>query len=159
LEVPPAIIVFTNNAGPSLVEKIVPAIDSKYNTIDSREGRSIVCNGFVASPGLTIALKNPDLFSAVGLQSPLVFADAKDAIVEELAKLDQPIRIYMEWGRYDMFNPHENWDIRKRGQELFQIFADNKNIQLAGGEVNDSTDWSSWRNRFDVMLQHLTNDE
>lgn len=159
LELPPSIIVFTNNAGPNLVEKIVPAIDSQYNTIDSREGRAIVSNGFVASPGLTIAMKNANLFSAVGLQSPLVFADAKDAIIEQLAELDQPFRVYMEWGRYDMFNPHENWDIRKRGRELFQMFADNKNIQLAGGEVNDSTDWSSWRNRFDVMLQHLTNDE
>ena len=155
-EVAPAIIVFTDNAGPDLVEKIVPAIDAKYNTIESREGRSIVANGFVASPGLTIALKNPDLFSAIGLQSPLVFADAKDAIIEQVTKLDQPVRIYLEWGRFDMFNPHENWDIRKRGKEVYQMFADNEQVQLTGGEVNDSTDWSSWRNRIDLLLQHLT---
>lgn len=155
LEVAPAIIVFTNNAGPSLVEKIVPAIDAKYNTVETREGRAIVANGFVASPGLTIALKNPNLFSAVGLQSPLVFADAKDAIVEQVANLEQPIRIYLEWGRFDMFNPHENWDVRKRGQEVYQMFADNEKVQLTGGEVNDSTDWSSWRNRIDLLLRHL----
>ena len=51
-----------------------------------------------------------------------------------------------------MFNPDENWDARKIGRRLDDGFSKSDVIRMRGGEAADSTDWASWRNRFDQIL-------
>lgn len=154
-KVEPCIVVFTDNAGSDLVEKIVPSVDEKFRTVASREGRSVIGNSFLAGAGFSAVMKSSDVFSAIGSQSPLMFDAAKEALRGQLQELDQPIRVYLDWGNFDMFNPDENWDMRKDAREVFNLLGNDDNVQLAGGEVHDSTDWSSWRNRLDQVLNHI----
>ena len=151
----PCIVIFTDNAGPELTDKIVPSVDSKFRTIASRDGRSLIGNAFMAGAAFSMGLKS-DAFSGIASQSPLMFDAAKENLIAQLKELDKPFRVYLEWGNFDMFNPDENWDMRKDGREVFEMLRSHKQIELAGGEMHDSTDWSSWRNRYDKLLKHIT---
>ena len=37
-------------------------------------------------------------------------------------------------------------------ERVYDEFAKSKNVTMHGGKVTDSTDWSSWRNRFDEII-------
>ena len=155
-QIDPCIVVFTDNAGPALVEKIVPSVDEKYRTIASRDGRSLIGNSFLAGPGFSAVIQSSDVFSGFASQSPLMFDAAKDALRSQIPGLNKPIRVYVDWGNFDMFNPDENWDVRSDAREVHELLSSHEKIQLIGGEVHDSTDWSSWRNRLDKILKHIT---
>ena len=151
----PCIAVFTDNAGPELADRIVPSVDAKFRTVASREGRSLIANAFMAGTGFSTIMEKSDMFSGLCAQSPLMFDAAKQMLRSKLEQLDKPIRIYMDWGNFDLFNPDENWDMRKDGKEVFEMLRNNQYIQLAGGEVHDSTDWISWRSRLDKVLDQI----
>ena len=143
------------DASKAIAENVVPFVDKTYRTIANRSGRMSYGAGFSCADALGLAGSNPDLFSAVSVQSPLVFDQGQDQIIAMFGKLKQPMRVRMEWGSYDMFNPHENWDIRTIGRKIADGIAKNKQMEVAAVQVNDSTDWLSWRNRFDQVLEFL----
>ena len=65
-----------------------------------------------------------------------------------------PMQIYMDWGKYDMRDPRENWDIGDSNSR----FADKLRglgYTIAGGETNDGCGWSSWRNCTDKIFETL----
>ena len=66
----------------------------------------------------------------------------------------KPMQIYMDWGKYDMRNPHENWDVG-RGNRRFADKLRGIGYTIAGGEAHDGCGWSSWRNRTDDILETL----
>ena len=140
-----------------LAKEVVPFIDSKYATIADRQSRSLLGVGFTSEAALIALGKHPDLFSAASAQSPLLFTDASAAAIRLISEIKLPSRVYMEWGRFDMFNPHENWDLRTMSQKLFDGFQGNPQVQVTGGMVNDSTDWSSWQNRLEQVIDFLLN--
>lgn len=162
---PEAILVLVNSmvAGPFggqpfdevLAKEIVPLVDSKYSTIASREGRSLMGIGFTSDAALAALTKHPDLFAAASLQSPLLFDQARADAARLVADIKLPTRVYVEWGRFDMFNPHENWDLRTIAKQVHDSLQGNAQVEVTGGMVNDSTDWSSWRNRFEPVLEFL----
>lgn len=154
----PAIIVFANyppmaDFTKSFVGELVPSIDKAFRTIASREGRIVAGFGFFGGVMADIAAQHPGMFGGMAIYSPLMFDAARLSFVANASRIDQPMNVYLEWGRFDLFNPHENWDIRTIGEELAGELKKNSNIVLAGGMVNDSHDWSSWQNRFDVLLR------
>ena len=63
--------------------------------------------------------------------------------------------VYCDWGSFDMFNPHENWDMRKIGKRVFDEAVASKNLNVVGGRVSDTTGWHSWRNRFEEIFKAL----
>ncbi len=65
-----------------------------------------------------------------------------------------PLRIYLEWGRWDLISPHENMNMRAWAREAWNLRRD-RGWEPVGGEVWDSTDWASWRNRTGVMFEAL----
>ncbi len=138
-----------------LAKEVVPFIDSKYPSIADRQSRSLLGVGFTSEAALIALGKHPDLFSAASAQSPLLFTDASAAAIRLISEIKLPSRVYMEWGRFDMFNPHENWDLRTMSQKLFDGFQGNPQVQVTGGMVNDSTDWSSWQNRLEPIMKFL----
>jgi hypothetical protein len=138
-----------------LVEQIVPQIDAKYATQADREGRAVLATGFMGMAALSAVGQHSQVFSAASVQSPLIFDAGRDALKEMFGKLQTPVRVYVEWGRFDMFNPHENWDMRTMCQTIRDAIAANPIVTIAGGEVNDSTDWASWKNRFEPVLKFL----
>ena len=65
-----------------------------------------------------------------------------------------PMQVYMDWGKYDMRNPHENWDLSDAGRDFAQTI-EGKGHKFTGGQCHDGTDWPSWRNRYDKMFGTL----
>ncbi len=156
--VTPAILVFPqvppSAVGQSaLLQELLPAIDSQYRTIADRHGRTTVGFGFAAATAIGLATQHSDRFCGSAVYSPLVF-DAEQAMLESaLQELKHPMEYYIDWGRYDMFNPHENWDVRDIARDLFEACQKCDQAQVRGGMVNDSVDWSSWRNRYVEFLR------
>ena len=136
-------------------EKIVPAVDKKYRTRADRNARLLVGYGFTsAGPILSLSM-SPQVFGGVSVHSPLLFADVREAVVPAMKKLSMPATVRVEWGRFDMFNPHENWDIRQMSREFADTIKSNSKLNVIAVEVPDSTDWSSWRNRYHEQFRVL----
>lgn len=161
----PAILVFlkrpTNpmtrlaNPSKSIVDHVVPFVDKTYRTVPNRSGRAVYGTGFNCANALGLAGGNPTVFSAVSAQSPLVFDQGQEQIIKLYQGIEEPLRVYIEWGSFDMFNPHENWDIRDIGQKLATEIAKNKKLEVRAQQVNDSTDWLSWQVRLGSVLEFL----
>ena len=156
-DVPNAILVFFDRMPvpkfvDSIATKIVPFVDKNFRTVAERSSRTCVANGLSASMAFTLVIDHPSVFGAASVQTPLVFDAAQQQAIDGIGALEQPAQIFIEWGSFDMFNPDENWDARKMGKHLFDEFSKSKNVTMHGGEVADSTDWASWRNRFDQVL-------
>ena len=151
----PAILVIPEGrTQPKTEDRLVPFIDAEFRTIADRNSRSLVGFGFSAGSAFGALGNRPDWFGAISVQSPLVF-DTKSAL-EPIGKLTEKTRVYLDWGRFDMHNPVENWDLRRSSKEIFDSIGEREQVILSGGMVNDSVDWASWRNRFDQVLKVLT---
>ncbi len=155
--VEPAILVFVDlppmpGADQILVSDLIPSLDADFRTVSSREGRSVAGFGFAAGPAAGLLVQHPDKFSGAALYSPLMFGPQVAMIQQGLADISEPTGVYIEWGRFDLFNPHENWDVRNMSSDLLEQCEANENLSVSGGMVNDSTDWASWRNRYREML-------
>lgn len=150
----PAIIVFLNLSPNSptfadqLGSKVVPFVDENYRTRAQRESRMVLGFGFSGTPALVSVANQNDLFGCCAVQSPLAFAAAEKMILESMSVVELPTKVHLQWGRFDMYNPHENWDLRSGSKKLFDELGKIDNLQVTGGMVNDSTDWSSWKNRY-----------
>lgn len=136
-------------------EELIPFVDKTYRTVATAEGRAAIGAGFAGADAWLCALKNPELVSKVGGQSLFLFdafsPDIKGAIA---AANSTKMFFYLDWGKYDFRNPHEAWDMGKVNRGVAEALK-NKGFPMAGGEVNDSSDWSSWRNRTDRLLTAL----
>jgi hypothetical protein len=64
------------------------------------------------------------------------------------------LKIYLEWGKWDLRSPHEEMNMREASKWLYSLLT-SKGWEPMGGEVFDSTDFSSWSNRTGAMLQAL----
>ena len=138
-----------------IATQVVPFVDKKYRTLADRKHRASVGAGFGGSAALGLTAMHSDVFGACSVQSPLVFDQARTMAIGGFQKIDQPTRLYVEWGRFDMHNPVENWDIREMANTMKTEIAKNSQVRVLGGRVNDSTDWGSWKYRFDKVVEAL----
>lgn len=162
--VKPAILVFmpletgdpTPENFPTFVsQKLIPAVDNQLRTKSDRKHRTNYSAGFLAPMGMLTAARNSELFSATAVQSPFIFGGPAEGAFTELKNVDNALTVYSEWGSFDMFNPHENWDMRKIGKRVFDESQASKNLTVVGGKVSDTTGWHSWRNRFEEVFKTL----
>jgi hypothetical protein len=99
--------------------------------------------------------KQPGVFGSLGSQSAY-FLDAEQEPLKKVIHTfeNQPLRIYMDWGNYDIRATREGWDMVKTNREFSQYLR-SKGYYPAGGEAHDSSGWASWRNRTDRWLTAL----
>lgn len=141
---------------PSFIgKKLVPAVDRQLRTLADRKHRSTYSAGFLGPMGMLTVAKNAELIGATAVQSPFIFGAAAEGAFDELKKIKQPMVMYCDWGRHDMFNPHENWDMRTVGKRIFNEARAIKNFNVVGGIVPDTTGWYSWRNRYEEIFKVL----
>ncbi len=161
--VQPLIMVFINFRGfgkedkyaEMFAKELVPLIDKTYRTLALPEARASVGHGFGGYPAWHVTFKNPGLVRKVGTQSAFMFTTSMQKLELLIATAgDLPLDIYLEWGKYDLRNPHENWDLGKTNVELGDLLKQ-RGYTFTGGEVHDGTGWSSWRNRTDKLFQTL----
>ncbi len=159
--VAPAIVVFVNIAaqGPlydqAFVGEVVPFVDENFRTLATAKSRANIGTNFNGITALLTTLSHPDVFGAVGTQSLVLltmFESMIHPMIEEIG--DHPPTIYMDWGTYDIRNPHENWDTATGHRKLVEML-EARGVKVAGGEAHDGSGWSSWRNRTDRIFETL----
>jgi len=135
--------------------ELIPMIDEQFRTIAAPEGRASVGMGFAGPTALACATGQPGLVGKLATQSSFMFSSVWDQIEPTLKSADkQPLDIYMDWGKYDYRNPHEAWDMGGQNREIVDAFR-RLGYDVAGGETHDGTDWSSWMNRTDLLLEAM----
>ena len=143
--------------GGAFAGQIVPAVEARFRTADDRMARANVGMGW---PGFQAAMQTlgaPELFGVLGVQSLFMLDEQMQALEAAVAEHDAeelPLRAYLEWGRWDLVSPHEQMNFRASSRWGWELL-ESKGWKPVGGEVWDSTDFASWRNRTEAMLQAL----
>ncbi len=134
---------------------LIPHVDGAYRTVAGADGRAVVGQGFGAVGALFAAVGQPGLVGKVATQSAFVFEFAWDPLMPMVKSAEEnPLQIYMDWGKYDLRSYYENWDLANLNRRVAN-YLDEKGYQVAGGEIHDGSGWPSWRNRTDALLEAL----
>ncbi len=158
----PVIVVFVDyprapGLSGTFVGQVVPAIDGHYRTLDERGARANVGMGWPGFSAARLTFSHPETFGVLGVQSLYLLEEQMgmlEAAIDEGGAARQPMRIYLEWGRWDLVSPHEEMDFRYSSRWAWDLFEE-KGWEPTGGEVWDSTDFASWGNRTGVLLGEL----
>lgn len=143
--------------GALLAEQVIPEIDSRYRTQADPAGRANVGMGWQGFTAAMITFSHPETFGGLGIQSLYMLKGQVSALEGVTATVNAeslPLNIYLEWGRWDLISPHEEMNFRASSRMGWDFFS-GKGWQPIGGEVWDSTDFASWANRTDLLLQSL----
>ena len=138
-----------------VAEELVPFIDGNFRTQASPDARANIGMGFPGFAAFVCAFSHPDVMGKVGCQSTFMF----DSMKKELDPLvttasEKPLSIYLDWGKYDLRNSREAWDMAETNREFAETLR-GKGYTFTGGEANDGTGWSSWQNRTGDLLEAL----
>lgn len=135
-------------------EELIPFIDRTYRSIPSREGRAHIGAGFSGYTALYCAFKRPAEAAKVGTHSA-VMLDFMRSMLEPLpSAAEHPFEIYMDWGKYDLRNPDEAWDMVELNENLTDLLRE-RGHALAGRESHEGPGWAIWQNRIDDLLSAL----
>ncbi len=119
----------TGSYGDYIVKELMPFIEGKYSTLNTREGRAIGGISRGAYWAIQIALSNPDLFSALGAHSPsittkLVGVPTNFSMLSFARSMDdvRRLRVWMDagdadWARSDIDKFAK--DLKAKGVEGF----------------------------------------
>ncbi len=136
-------------------EDLVPAIDARYRTIASAEGRVGVGGGFGALAALQAAVEYPEMSSGLAILSLRALDLQWDPLMPGFGTpASRPLRVYLDWGVYGVRNPQEVWDNRVKSADRAQQLRD-LGYEVLGGEVPDGVGWASWRNHADAVLRAI----
>lgn len=121
-----------------LAEEVVPVIDSKYNTIKSRDGRAVMGASLGAITAVNAALKYPNIFGRIGGQSTSFWID-NERVVKDLEKLDgkTKFKFYFDDGTL------EGVDDSRKIVKILQA----KNFDVTYIESEAGHNWTAWRDR------------
>ena len=134
---------------------VIPFLDAEYPLRPEREARANLGNAFPAATAFLVTLAHSDKFGLVGMQSPYLFTQLAQAVKGSIDGAEgEDLKIYLDWGKYDLRNPHEAWDMGQAARD-FAAQLGEKNLSYAGGEANDGTGWSSWRLRTNRVFEAL----
>jgi enterochelin esterase-like enzyme len=135
--------------------ELVQTIDANYRTINDPSSRAIVGSGYSTIDALFITFLHPERFGSIACQSTFVMEQITEPLKKEIRTgNEQPLRMYMDWGSYDLRATREGWNMVTANRE-FDAYLRSKGYYPAGGEVHDGWGWSSWRNRTDRWLTAL----
>ncbi len=138
-------------------DAVVQPIDQRFRTLDHRDARASVGMGWQGYTAASVAFYNHQRIGVLGVQSLYALDRQMAALEQAVGDADAasvPMRIYLEWGRWDLISPHEAMDMRRSSKDAWELLTE-RGWQPAGGEVWDSTDWASWRHRTGVLLETL----
>jgi glucoamylase len=121
-----------------LATEVVPAIDAKYKTIKSRDGRAILGASLGGITSVHTALKYPEIFSRVGGQSSSFWVD-DERVVKELEKLDGKTKyiFYFDDGTFEGVDDSRRVNVMLRGKGF--------DVTYVEGETGHN--WTAWRDR------------
>jgi glucoamylase len=129
-----------------LAEEVVPAIDAKYSTIKSREGRAVLGASLGGITAVNVGLKYPQVFSRIGGQSVSWWVD-DERIVKQLDKFDGKFKFYFDDGTLEGVEDSQKavGILRKKG------------FDVVYKESEAGHNWTAWRDRLADALIALMN--
>jgi enterochelin esterase-like enzyme/outer membrane protein assembly factor BamB len=135
-----------------LARDVVPFLDGRYRTDPRAERRALIATGFAGWSAAYAVFRSPQVFGGLGLQS-LVMLDTDEDLLKKQVKsaAEAPLRLYLDWGRYDRRGTREAWDMRLANSR-FAAFLRERGYHPAGGEVPEGAGWGGWRNRTDRVF-------
>jgi hypothetical protein len=142
---------------PAFGKELVPAIDARFRTRADRDSRANVGMGFWSHDAAIVTFRDPEGFGRLGLQSHFAITGMITELTEAMGDADAtsvPLAVYLEWGRWDLTSPHEEFGFRASSREVWDLLV-RRGWRPMGGEVWDASDVGSWRNRTDVLLESL----
>ncbi len=135
-----------------LASEIIPYIDENFRTVASRDARASVGTGFDGYNAIFCGFANNELIGKVGAESAFMFTSMKTPLMLLIKTANQqPMDIFLEWGKYDLRNPDEAWNLVETNRDFVKTLRE-KGYKPSGGEIPDGTGWSSWRNRSEAMF-------
>lgn len=138
-----------------LAHDVVPYLERTYRTDARPESRALVGTGASGWRAAYAAFRHPTVFGALGLQSVTMLDTDQDLLEGQVRTAAQaPLRLYLDWGRYDRRGAREAWDMR-RANRRFDDFLRERGYSPAGGEVPEGAGWAGWRNRTDRVFEAL----
>jgi hypothetical protein len=122
--------------------------------LPQREARANIGTGFPAMRAWECTLRFPQLFQKLGSQSLFKFSSLEplEAVID--AADPERFLIYHEWSKYDLRFPRTPTDLVEANRAINEQLRE-RGFTVLGGQSNDGTGWSSWRNRTDDMLSAL----
>lgn len=142
----------------ALADQLASQIDARFRTRAERASRAIVGMGWSGYAAAVTAFTHSDALGVLGVQSLFLVEGPPMERLESAVGDDDastlPMRIYLEWGKWDLTSPHEEMNQRYFSRWAWDLFTARGWAPL-GGEVWDSTDFASWANRTDVLLEAL----
>ncbi|MGH7494135.1 MAG: PQQ-binding-like beta-propeller repeat protein [bacterium] len=136
-----------------VAEKLAPFIDQRYRTIDKPDARAILGGDEGGYSALYIGFLYPGVFGLVAGQSVCPIAEGGPELVALAQKsIALPVKLYLDWGRYDYRYSQYEYDARGFSLQFTKLLL-SKKYQVAGGEVNEGSDYASWRRRADKILE------
>lgn len=136
-------------------EELFPALKERYRIRSGAGAHGVMGTRFYAISAAYTALKYPELFGRVAMQSANLGLGVTDEVT---ALIRQPSgkkpTFYLDWNRYDERNVDRGYDFADDSREL-QALLRQGGFTTQGGEVADSRGWSGWRNRSDQALTAL----
>ena len=124
-----------------LATEVVPAIDAKYKTIKSRDGRAVLGASLGGITSVWVGLKYSEIFSRIGGQSSSFWIDDK-RVLKELKNLDAnktKYKFYFDSGT------QESEDIIDSREAVEILRQKSFDVTYVEGEAGHN--WTSWRDR------------
>jgi enterochelin esterase family protein len=138
-----------------LARDVVPFLDARYRTDPRPERRAVIGTGFSAWSAAYSVFHRPETFGGLGLQSLAMLDSDEDLLKKQVrSAAESPLRLYLDWGRYDRRGTREAWDMRVANAG-FAAFLRERGYRPAGGEVPEGAGWGGWRTRTDRLFKAL----
>lgn len=138
-----------------LVGELLPLLQRNYRIIESPESRGLMGNTGFGLTSAYAALKHPELFGKVAIQSVQLGLGYEDALMALLGDEPRPeIDFYLDWSRYEVRNLDAGIDLSVDNLRLAEALRA-AGYDFAGGEVGDSAGWAGWSARTDRVLEAL----
>jgi enterochelin esterase-like enzyme len=135
------------------IDELIPQLEQRYRLTDSAESRAVMGNLVYAFRTTYAAVKHPEIFGKVGVQSVytgLGHGDDLVALIEERSGA-KSLQVYLDWNRFDLRNIDRDYDIAEDSKALADLLSQS-GYTMEGGEILDSGGWGGWRNRTDKLL-------
>ena len=143
----------------SFATQIVPQIDALFRTRPDREARAVVGMGWGGLAAAVTAFTPRRRRRRGRRAEPVPGRRTADGAADQRhrrSRTPPPWRCgsISNGGKWDLTSPHEEMNQRKFSRWGWDLFTE-KGWEPIGGEVWDSTDFASWANRTDVLLEAL----
>jgi len=122
-----------------LAKELVPYLEERYRTIQRPEARAIAGSQLDAQMSLFVAVRHPEVFGKVAVQSLRFLPPVSDVVSSLACDQIRPIQFYVDWDRYN-FRSTEYIDIDlRRDSSAFINLRENKDVFLRAAKLRTAS--------------------